>query len=71
MHKSGISLEKLNKIAFLRGLKTIVFTYYVDKNESSPMDCFFVFGCNEAHLRCMKNEAELRSVKRAFGSGRG
>jgi len=27
------------------------------KNKSSPMDCFFVFGCNEAQLRCMKNEA--------------
>ena len=27
------------------------------KNESSPMDCFFVFGCNEAHLRCIKRVA--------------
>jgi len=41
------------------------------KNESSPMDCFFVFGCNDAHRWCMKNEAGLRPVKRAFGSGRG
>ena len=31
------------------------------------MDCFFVYGCNEAHLSYMKNEAELRPVKRAFG----
>ena len=26
---------------------------------------------NEAHLRCMKNEAGLRPMKRAFGSRRG
>ena len=25
---------------------------------------------NEAHLRCMKNEAELRSIKRGFGTRR-
>ena len=42
---------------------------------SSPVDCtkkkalasasaFF----NEAHLRCMKNEAGLRPMKRAFGT---
>jgi len=24
---------------------------------------------NEAHLRCMKNEAGLRPMKRAFGTG--
>ena len=29
----------------------------------------FLFG-NEAHLRCMKNEAGLRPMKRAFGSRR-
>ena len=28
-----------------------------------------LFG-NEAHLRCMKNEAGLRPMKRAFGSRR-
>ena len=33
------------------------------------MVCFLFL--NEAHLRCMKNEAELRSMKRAFGTLRG
>ena len=51
MHKSGISLEKLNKIAFLRVLKTIVFKYYIDKlKRNHPKGWFFVL------IRC---ETEL------------
>ena len=42
MHKSGISLEKLNKIAFLRVLKTIVFKYYIDK-QSISREMLFLF----------------------------
>ena len=34
--------------------------------ERHPLGCLFSFGCNEAHLRCMKNEAELCLVKRCF-----
>ena len=61
--------RKSGKVAYgLRKTKSASIKVVQHKNESSPTDCFFVFGCNEAHLRCMKNEAELRPVKRAFGS---
>ena len=58
---SSNPVSKTAKISFLQPLH----------NEKDTKRCPFFVGCNEAHLRCMKNEAGLRPMKRAFGSRRG
>ena len=54
---------------FVREKISGIFFVNSSQKEKHFVRSAFLFG-NEAHLRCMKNEAELRSMKRAFGSRR-
>ena len=54
---------------FVREKISVIFFVNTSQTKEHCESSALLFG-NEAHLRCMKNEAELRSVKRAFGSRR-
>jgi len=57
VHIFGVSKHQTDGIFFVNTLQ----------KEKHCDSSAFLFG-NEAHLRCMKNEAGLRPMKRAFGS---